>query len=48
MSEIELHRGTPFLNSEELNRLARQQELSVVIAKAKIFDQIWEGERGGQ
>lgn len=40
MSEIELHRGTPFLNSEELNRIARQQELSVVIAKARIFDQI--------
>ena len=40
MSEIELHRGTPFLKSEDLNRLARQQELSVVIAQAKIFDQI--------
>ena len=40
MSEIELHRGTAFLNSEDLNRLARQQELSVVIAKASIFDEI--------
>ena len=40
MSEIELHRGTPFLSSSELNRLARQQELSVVMAKAHIFDQI--------
>ena len=40
MSEIELHRGTPFLSSAELNRLARQQELSVVMAKARIFDQI--------
>ena len=40
MSEIELHRGTPFLKSEDLNRLARQQELSVVIAQAKIYDQI--------
>ena len=40
MSEIELHPGTPSLSSTDLNRLARQQELSVVIAKAKIFDQI--------
>ena len=40
MSEIELHPGTPCLSSSDLNRLARQQELSVVIAKAKIFDQI--------
>ena len=40
MSEIELHKGTPFLSTDELNRLARQQELSVVIAQAKIFDQI--------
>ena len=40
MSDIELHLGTPFLSSEDLNRLARQQELSVVIAKARIFDQI--------
>ena len=40
MSEIELHRGTPFLSPTELNRLARQQELSVVMAKAHIFDQI--------
>ena len=40
MSDIELHRGTPFLSCDELNRLARQQELSVVIAKARIFDQI--------
>ena len=40
MSEIELHRGTPFLSNAELNRLARQQELSVVLAKARIFDQI--------
>ena len=40
MSEIELHSGTPFLDSENLNRLARQQELPVVIAKASIFDQI--------
>ena len=43
MSKVELHSGTPFLSGEELNRIARQQELSVVIAKAKIFDQICQG-----
>ena len=40
MNEIELHSGTAFCSYTELNRLARQQELSVEIARASIYDQI--------
>ena len=40
MAEIELHPGTPFCTSEELNRIARQQGLCLAIAQAAIFDEI--------
>ena len=40
MDEIELHPGTPFCDLRQFNRLAKQQELSVVIAKASIYDDI--------
>ena len=40
MAEIELHPGTSFCSTEMLNRIARQQGLSFVIAKACIFDEI--------
>ena len=40
MAEIELHPGTPFCTSEELNRIARQQGLCLAIAQATIFDEI--------
>ena len=40
MSEIELHTGTNFCDTNIFNRITRQQELSVVIAKASIFDEI--------
>ena len=40
MNEIELHPGTPFCTSEELNRIARQQGLCLAIAQASIFDEI--------
>lgn len=40
MAEIELHPGTGFCSTDELNRIARQQGLSAVIAKASIFDDI--------
>ena len=40
MAEIELHPGTPFCSTAELNRIARQQGLCLAIAQASIFDEI--------
>ena len=40
MTEIELHPGTPFCTAQAFNRIARQQGLEQVMAKAVIFDEI--------
>ena len=40
MADVELHQGTTFCTSEELNRIARQQGLGLAIAQATIFDEI--------
>ena len=40
MAEIELHPGTPSCDVATLNRLARQQELGVAMARALIYDEI--------
>lgn len=40
MAEIELHPGRPLCTVATLNRLARQQELGVAMARALIYDEI--------
>ena len=40
MTEIELHPGTPFCTAQAFNRIARQQGLEQIMAKAVIFDEI--------
>ena len=40
MTEIELHPGRPFCTVETLNRIAKQQGLSLAIAQAAVFDEI--------
>ena len=37
---IELKQGVPFVSSQELNRIARQQGLCLAIAQAAVYDEI--------